>query len=120
MSHSPGRHGLLDLYGCPPELLRNEGYLKTALEHTARHIGATVLESRFHTFGGESGVTGVLLLAESHLSIHTWPEHHFAALDIYLCSGDITRARRTIEAALRPAHSDWRAFPRGCSDKVLP
>ena len=52
MSHSPGSHGLLDLYGCPPELLRNEGYLKNALEHIARHIGATVLESRFHTFGG--------------------------------------------------------------------
>ena len=114
MSHSPGSHGLLDLYGCPPELLRNEGYLKTALEHTARHIGATVLESRFHTFGGEGGVTGVLLLAESHLSIHTWPEHRYAAADIFLCGHmPAQAARHTIEHGLCARNTRWQSLIRG-------
>ena len=114
MSHSPGSHGLLDLYGCPPELLRNEGYLKTALEHTARHIGATVLESRFHTFGGEGGVTGVLLLAESHLRIHTWPEHGFAAIDIFLCGRlQPEAAKETLQHSLKAERSVWHSHPRG-------
>ena len=105
-SYSHGTHALLDCYGCDAAPLGDAEGLEDLLREAAQAAGA--------------GVTGVLLLAESHLSIHTWPEHHFAALDIYLCSGDIARARRIIEAALRPAHSDWRAFPRGCGDKVLP
>ena len=114
MSHSPGSHGLLDLYSCPPELLHNEGYLKNALEHIVRHIGATVLESRFHTFGGKGGVIGVLLLAESHLSIHTWPEHGFAAIDIFLC-GRLRpeAAKETLQHALKAERSVWQTHPRG-------
>ena len=101
-TYSHGSHALLDCYGCDAALLGDAEGL-----------------AHFHHFGAGAGVTGVLLLAESHLSIHTWPEDCFAALDIYLCSGDIDRACRIIEAALRPAHSDWRVFPRGCGDKVL-
>lgn len=118
--HSHGSHALLDCYGCDAALLGDAGRLENILCEAAQAAGATILAAHFHHFGAEAGVTGVLLLAESHLSIHTWPEHHFAALDIYLCSGDIARARRMIEAALRPVHSDWRVFPRGCGDSVLP
>ena len=117
--HSHGSHALLDCYGCDAALLGDAEGLERILREAAQAAGATILAAHFHHFGAGAGVTGVLLLAESHLSIHTWPEHHFAALDIYLCSGNITRARRMIEAALRPAHSDWRVFPRGCGDKVL-
>ena len=118
--YSYGSHALLDCYGCDAALLGDAEGLEDLLREAAQAAGATILAAHFHHFGAGAGVTGVLLLAESHLSIHTWPEHHFAALDIYLCSGDITRARRIIEAALRPAHSDWRVFPRGCGDRVLP
>ena len=113
MTRSLSRHGLLDLYGCNPALLRDEGRLKTILAAAAQAAQATVLDSRFHTFGGAGGVTGVLLLAESHISIHTWPEHHFAALDIYLCSGDIERARSVLENALRPTQSEQSRILRG-------
>ena len=82
-------------------------------DKTAQAAGATILAAHFHHFGAGAGVTGVLLLAESHLSIHTWPEHHFAALDIYLCSGDIERARSVLENALRPTQSEQSRILRG-------
>ena len=71
-------------------------------------------QPHFHTFGGEGGVTGVLLLAESHLSIHTWPEHGFAAIDIFLC-GRLRpeAAKETLQHALKAERSVWQTHPRG-------
>lgn len=121
MSHCPGSHGLLDLYGCPSELLRDEGYLKTALQQAAKLIGATVLDSRFHTFGGEGGVTGVLLLAESHLSIHTWPEHGFAALDVFLCGSLMPEsAKDWLQQALQAERGVWQVYRRGGEVELPP
>lgn len=114
MSHHPGGHGLLDLYGCPPELLRDEGFLKRLLSSAAEAAGASILGSHFHTFGGSGGVTGVLLLAESHISIHTWPEHGFAAVDVFLCGGlGLETVRRSLLEGLSAADSRWQAVPRG-------
>lgn len=114
MTRSLSRHGLLDLYGCNPGLLRDEGRLKTILAAAAEAAQATVLDSRFHTFGGAGGVTGVLLLAESHISIHTWPEHHYAAADIFLCGSlNPAHARLALEQALQAKHSRWQQHPRG-------
>ncbi len=114
MSHHPGDHGLLDLYGCPSALLRDEGYLKQALSDAASAAGAHILGGHFHTFGGQGGVTGVLLLAESHLSIHTWPEHGFAAVDVFLCGAlKLETARRHLQQTLSASHTDWQVQTRG-------
>ena len=73
-----------------------------------------MLDSRFHTFGGAGGVTGVLLLAESHISIHTWPEYGFAAVDVFLCGRmPSENARRVLEEALGAERAEWRNIPRG-------
>ena len=114
MSHLPGRHGLLDLYGCDADVLRDEGRLKTVLHQAAEAAQATVLYSRFHTFGGEGGVTGVLLLAESHLTVHTWPERRYAAADIFLCGAmPAEAARLVIERGLHAESSRWQSIERG-------
>ncbi|WP_051255689.1 adenosylmethionine decarboxylase [Conchiformibius kuhniae] len=108
------RHGLLDAYGCPPDLLRDASALQTVLQTAAQAAGATVLWAHFHTFGGAGGVTGVLLLAESHISIHTWPEHGFAAADVFVCGQlRLHAARRILEQSLRPQHSEWTEHGRG-------
>ena len=108
-----GSHTLLDYYGCDAVLLGDAGRLEHILRAAAEAAGAVILAAHFHHFGAEAGVTGVLLLAESHLSIHTWPEHRFAALDLYFCGGDMDSACRVLEIALRPAHNGRRIIPRG-------
>lgn len=111
---APGRHGLLDLYGCDENILRDAARLQTILEQAAAAARATVLYRRFHTFGGAGGVTGILLLAESHISIHTWPEHRYAAADIFLCGHmPAQAARRTIEHGLCARNTRWQSLIRG-------
>ena len=114
MTRSLSRHGLLDLYGCNPALLRDEGRLKTILAAAAEAAQATVLHSRFHTFGGAGGVTGVLLLAESHISIHTWPEHRFAAIDAFICGGmKLERVKEVLCRNLAAERAVWTVAQRG-------
>lgn len=113
-------HALLDLYGCPPEILADEGRLKKLLAEAARQAGATVLGSHFHTFGGAGGVTGVLLLAESHISIHTWPEHGFAAADAFICGGArLENVRVFLQQALSAERAEWTVKRRGGSLNLI-
>ncbi|WP_161606135.1 adenosylmethionine decarboxylase [Microlunatus speluncae] len=90
-----GRHLVLDLFGCDPGLLDNPTSLRSLLTRAATEAGAHVLEVSSHRFEPH-GVTMVLLLAESHLAIHTWPEERFAAMDIFTC-GDTMRPEAAAE-----------------------
>ncbi len=83
-----GRHLLLELNHCDREVLDNLEYLKKTLCRTAEKIGATVLNNVFHQFCPQ-GVSGVVVIAESHLCIHTWPEYGYAAVDIFTCGNTI-------------------------------
>jgi S-adenosylmethionine decarboxylase len=78
-----GMHLLVDLWGannlCDPD------HIDRALRDAAEAAGATILHGHFHHFSPNGGVSGVLVLAESHISIHTWPERDFAAIDIFMC-----------------------------------
>ncbi|MEM8850170.1 MAG: adenosylmethionine decarboxylase [Pseudomonadota bacterium] len=104
-----GRHLLLDHWGGDLDPTR----LERAMRDAAEASGATILSSHFHPFDG-GGVTGVLLLAESHVTVHTWPEHGYAALDLFLCGdADVERAADVLDAALKPDRSERRAVPRG-------
>ena len=79
-----GRHLLLELRDCNKAVLDDLRYLENALVSAAEEAGATVLGKSFHQFAPQ-GVSGVVLIAESHLSLHTWPEHAYAAVDIFTC-----------------------------------
>ena len=114
MTHMPGNHGLLDLYGCDETILKDEGRLKTALAAAAQAAEATILTEHFHTFGGAGGVTGVLLLAESHISIHTWPEHRFAAIDAFICGGmKLKKVKEILCRELAAERAVWTVAQRG-------
>jgi S-adenosylmethionine decarboxylase len=78
-----GRHLLIDLHGA--SRLGDLDHIRQACIDAARATGATVLGEHFHHFGEGCGVSGVVLLAESHLSVHSWPEADFAAFDIFVC-----------------------------------
>jgi S-adenosylmethionine decarboxylase len=78
-----GTHLLLDLWGA--DNLEDSEQVEKVLSEAAEAAGATVLHAHIHRFESGGGVSGVVVLAESHISIHTWPERNFAALDIFMC-----------------------------------
>ncbi|MBT3766052.1 MAG: adenosylmethionine decarboxylase [Rhodospirillaceae bacterium] len=78
-----GSHLLLDLWGA--NNLEDPDQIEQVLSAAAEAAGATVLHAHIHRFESGGGVSGVVVLAESHISIHTWPERNFAAIDIFMC-----------------------------------
>lgn len=114
-THAPtGRHMLADLNGISAEKLSNCATLESLLRDAAEAAGARVLFSHFHGFGEGLGVTGVVLLAESHITIHTWPECGFAAADIFMCgSAQPELALALIKKALQPSSAHVHTARRG-------
>ncbi len=78
-----GRHLIVDLDGATN--LDDRAAIERALRAAVRSAGATLLHLHIHSFGSGGGISGVAVLAESHISIHTWPEQGYAALDIFMC-----------------------------------
>lgn len=87
-SETLGRHLLIELRKCCPRLLVDIDGVQRSMEQTANLIGATIVKSVFHHFA-PLGVSGVVVIKESHVAIHTWPEFGYAALDIFTCGPDI-------------------------------
>jgi S-adenosylmethionine decarboxylase len=79
-----GRHLLLELFDCDLAAINNVEAVKGALIEAAKRAQATIVDVVFHEFN-PFGVSGVVVIAESHLSIHTWPEYRYAAVDIFSC-----------------------------------
>jgi S-adenosylmethionine decarboxylase len=94
---------MLDFRGVPAELLRNVAEVRAVLYAAAEAGRCTVLGERFHQFSPE-GVTGILLLAESHLSMHTWPERLACSLDAYTCGESVRMdaLEESLLGSLRP------------------
>lgn len=85
---SLGRHLLVEYYDCDVEVLDSVEIIRDAMVRAAELSGATIISDTFHHFS-PFGVSGVVVIAESHLAIHTWPEHKFAAVDLFTCGDDV-------------------------------
>jgi S-adenosylmethionine decarboxylase len=108
-----GTHLLADLSGVEPAKLMDCIHIEALLRTAATAAGATILHSHFHAFGAGQGITGVVLLAESHMSIHTWPEQRFAAVDIFMCGNSRPdEALAVVRAAFMPAHCEVQTVRR--------
>jgi len=83
-----GRHLLLELKICNEEVLNDLSFLRDCLNEAAVQSGATVVGESFCHFSPQ-GVSGVVNIAESHISIHTWPEYKYAAVDVFTCGDDV-------------------------------
>jgi S-adenosylmethionine decarboxylase len=119
-SGAVGSHVLADLYGCGAVALRDASGLESLLRRAAAAAGARVLGSHFHSFGAGDGVTGVVLLAESHISIHTWPETGLAAADIFMCgNADPERALAILVDALKPKDQHVETHGRGLGARLI-
>jgi len=83
-----GRHLLVEFYGCDPDALNDVRGIEETMVQAAEEAGATVVKSVFHLFNPH-GVSGVVVIAESHLAIHTWPEYGYAAVDLFTCGESV-------------------------------
>ena len=105
-------HLLVELWGAGD--LSSVRAVEAALIRAARESGATVLHSYMHPFGAQKGVSGVVVLAESHIAIHTWPERGYAAVDVFMCGAcDPYRAVAVLEEALLPGRVEISEHRRG-------
>ncbi len=109
-----GQHYLVDFLRCDPETLRFVGQTREIFLRAARESKATVVGEDFYQFEPE-GVSGVLLIAESHFSVHTWPEDAFAAVDIFTCGEEMDAdvAIAVLTAAFRAEETVVRVHTRG-------
>ena len=109
-----GRHLLVDLYDCDRDLLDDRDYIEAQLRNAATTAGARILGAVFHRFDPH-GVTGVLVVQESHLAIHTWPERGYAAIDLFTCGSEIDPwlAYQALKRAFRSVRDNAVEVSRG-------
>tara|TARA_B100000686_G_C16206278_1_gene673115 strand:- start:183 stop:581 length:399 start_codon:yes stop_codon:yes gene_type:complete len=109
-----GKHMLLEFHECDFDKLDDESYISVVLNEAAKIAQATILNSSFHRFQPQ-GVSGVVMIAESHISIHTWPEHLYAAVDLFSCSEDLlmNRAKDYLIRAFGASSVEENSFYRG-------
>ena len=109
-----GIHCLVELYDCPRDLLNDEGFITRALRGAVEEGLATLLHEVSHHFHPQ-GVTALGLIAESHVAIHTWPEHGYAAVDVFTC-GERASAEKAclyLVRALRAGRHSLQKLTRG-------
>lgn len=107
-----GAHVLADLWGA--ERLDDIEYMEEALRKAIEVCGATLLHIHLHHFGEGCGVSGVAVLAESHISVHTWPERNFAAFDVFMCGDcDPELALPVLQKYFNPERIDTELQKRG-------
>lgn len=115
-----GVHILADMYGIEPELLERKEYLMEVVERSIRVGNLTKISSDYYQFE-PMGASGIILLAESHLSFHTWPEYGLITLDIFTC-GDPDKAQiafEFIKDSLKPQEIEFRKHERGSAINAL-
>jgi S-adenosylmethionine decarboxylase len=83
-----GRHILAEIYGCSFDILNNKEKIQKIMVEASLEAGAEVREVAFHKFSPQ-GVSGVVVISESHLTIHTWPELGYAAVDVFTCGESV-------------------------------
>ena len=112
--HALGRHLLLELNGCNSKLLNDIKRVEDFMVAGAKLAKATIIGSHFHQFS-PFGISGVVIIAESHVAIHTWPENRFAAVDVFSCTRRVDPEALTglLRAALGAGEAACTEVPRG-------
>lgn len=116
-----GRQTVLDLYGCDPARLDDPALVEAAMTAAAEAAGATIVARTFHRFAPH-GVSGVLVLAQSHATIHTWPEHGYAAVDVFSCDASVEAGAvtRLLVEAFEATASTEETLSRGQVGRMRP
>ena len=118
-----GRHLLLEYSDCDPVTLNNSQLLEHYINEAVRESGATIVRSVFHRYNPQ-GVSGVVVIAESHFSVHTWPEYGYAAVDFFTCGGSVDpyKAHECMQKMLGAKHAQVMEVKRGipsATDEII-
>ena len=107
-----GTHLIIDLWGA--SRLDELELMEQSMRDAVQECGATLLHIHLHHFTPNGGISGVAVLAESHISVHTWPERNFAAFDVFMC-GDAKpeKAIKVLQAAFKPERCEVKDLMRG-------
>ena len=112
-----GNQLIVELYGCDKLLLNNTGHVEETMLKAAEAAKVTVVDHRFHKFSPH-GVSGAVIVAESHMAVHTWPEFGYCAVDIFTCGPltDNSAALLTIKKGFKAEYSSVSELKRGILD----
>ncbi|MEL6469548.1 MAG: polyamine aminopropyltransferase [Cyanobacteria bacterium J06623_4] len=115
--NSLGRHILVEFHGCSAEILNDVPRIEQSMVAAAKKSGATIISSVFHHFS-PFGVSGVVVIQESHLAIHTWPEYRYAAVDLFTCGGSVNPwvSYESLKHAFEAVHGSAIEINRGQLD----
>ncbi|MBS1717487.1 MAG: adenosylmethionine decarboxylase [Armatimonadetes bacterium] len=116
---SLGSHLLIELYGCNEQSLKHEHSVGKAMRDAAVESEATVVAESFHEFK-PWGVSGAVIIQESHYTIHTWPEHKYAAVDLFYCGGTVQvhQAVNLLRKRFQPERMKFLVVRRGLQSEV--
>ena len=114
MNNILGKQRMLELYGCETALLDDIAFIKKSMLKAAEIANATIVQQYFHQFS-PFGVSGTVVIAESHINIHTWPEHNYAAIDIFTCTEkmDVDNACAFLKEAFQAKEHSTKDYERG-------
>lgn len=114
-----GRHILVEYYNCNEDILRDHKKIEEYMKQAAIEAKATIVESVFHHFN-PWGVSGAVVISESHLTIHTWPEYNYAAVDLFTCGGEVNPwdGFDFLSKALEAEKTETTEVARGMFDKI--
>lgn len=114
-----GRHILVEYYNCDENILNDHKLIEELMVQAAREAKATVVESVFHMFN-PYGVSGAVVISESHLTIHTWPEYGYASVDLFTCGDKVNPwdGFEYLERELKAQRSESTEVSRGMVDKI--
>jgi S-adenosylmethionine decarboxylase len=107
MHRTLGHHIICEAYGCDPKIIEDCELVEAAMVEAARQAGAEIREVAFHRYSPQ-GISGVVVISQSHLSIHTWPEHNYAAIDVFTC-GDAVDPWAACQFLLTQLGADYSA-----------
>lgn len=114
--HYAGKHLVFDFYGVNEDDCKDIKKFKQESIESCKDAGATVLYSHFHQFG-DAGYTGVIILSESHCSVHTWPEKNLMVLDIMMCGNTSPETVfEKLKSIYSPERVEFKNIQRGIID----
>ncbi|KPU27467.1 S-adenosylmethionine decarboxylase proenzyme [Caloranaerobacter sp. TR13] len=114
-----GRHILAEFYNCDKDILNDHALIEKYMNEAATEAKATIVKSVFHLFN-PWGVSGVVVIQESHLTIHTWPEYGYAAVDLFTCGDEVDPwiAFDYLKEKLKAEKAETLEVPRGIVEKI--